>query len=80
MIVAKRNENLVETRKNRGLTQVQIAEKAQISERQYARIERETQDPHTSVSIRIADSLGVKKFEDFKKLFGAGTPNKSSTN
>lgn len=69
---------LKDTREKRGLTQVQIAEKAAISEVNYQRIERGVQEPGVRTAILIADALEIKSFKQFKKLFSMTTPNNPS--
>lgn len=76
----RRNELLITARDDRGLTQAQIAEKAGISVAAYQRYEYGSRKPGVEIAIRIAEALGVVEFKDFKELFGAGTPNNSSTN
>lgn len=62
------NTALKTAREALGLTQVQVANKANISERQYIRIEMGGHDPRTKTSIRIARTLN-STVED---LFGDG--------
>ncbi len=52
-----------------GKTQVQVAKEANISEAQYQNIEYGKSEPSVRTAIRIADVLGVKSYEDFKKIF-----------
>lgn len=66
---------LKDTREKRGLTQVQIAEKADISEVSYQRIERGVQEPGVHTATLIADALEVKTYKQFKSLFSAATPD-----
>ena len=61
---------LKEAREKTGLTQEQVAEKTEISIRSYKMYEMGERKPKSDVAIRIADVLGVKSYEDFKKLFG----------
>lgn len=68
-----KNISLVETRKKVGLTQVEVAKKARITEVSYQRIEYGTQRPSLDTAILIADALGVKSYKTFKKLFSAAT-------
>lgn len=63
-----RNENLIKARNKTGLTQVEVAKKAKITDRVYQAYEA-GRKPKSDVAIRIADALGVKSYEDFKKLF-----------
>ena len=52
-----------------GLTQAEIAKKAGITTRAYQIYEAGERKPKTDVAIRVADALGVKSYQDFKKLF-----------
>ena len=61
-------------RKQRGKTQQQIADHANISLRSYQRIEFGKQKPSAFTAILIADTLGIKSYKQFKELFGAATP------
>ena len=70
-----KNTALKNAREKCGLTQVQIADKAAISEVSYQRIERGAQEPGVHTAILISDALGVKSYEQFKALFGAGVSN-----
>lgn len=63
-----KNIKLVKRRNETGLTQVEVAKKANITERAYQNYEA-GRKPKTDVAIRIADVLGVKSYQDFKKLF-----------
>ena len=56
-----KNIKLIEARNKIGLTQVEVAEKANITERAYQNYE--------AGRIRIADALRVKSYRDFKDLF-----------
>lgn len=69
-----KNTVLKDTREKRGLTQVQIADKAAISEVSYQRIERGAQEPGVQTAILIADALNIRSYKQFKALFGAATP------
>lgn len=51
------NTKLKEAREKMSLTQVQVAEKAQITVRSYQRIEQGVQDPKTSTAKLIAKAL-----------------------
>ena len=51
------NTKLKTAREKTGLTQVQVAEKAKITERSYQRIEKGAQDPKTKTSKLIAQAL-----------------------
>lgn len=68
------NINLKNKRKERGLTQAQIAAKVGITAIGYQRYEAGERVPNAPTAIRIADVLHVKTFKEFKKLFGAATP------
>lgn len=69
-----KNIKLVEARNKMGLTQVEVAKKAGITEVSYQRIEYGTQRPSLDTAILIADILGLKSYKTFKALFGAATP------
>lgn len=64
-----RNENLIQARTKTGLTQVEVAKMAKITERAYQNYEAGRM-PRADVAIRIADALSVKSYTGFKKLFG----------
>lgn len=68
------DSELQAARKGIGLTQAQVAEASSISKTQYQNIEYNKNEPRVRAAIRIAETLGVQKFEDFKRLFGAATP------
>lgn len=63
-----------------GFTQAKVANLAQISERQFMRIENGEQEPKVSTAIRIAEALGIQSFDKFKDLFGAATPKEDRGN
>lgn len=63
-----KNIKLIEARNKTGLTQVEVAEKANITERAYQNYEA-GRKPRSDVAIRIADVLGVKSYRGFKDLF-----------
>ena len=63
-----KNIKLIEARNKTGLTQVEVAEKANITERAYQNYEA-GRKPRSDVAIRIADALRVKSYRDFKDLF-----------
>lgn len=65
----KERNKLKEKREKTGLTQAAIAKKAGISIRAYKLYEAEERIPRADVAIRIADALGVKSYQDFKKIF-----------
>lgn len=65
-----RNTKLIEAREKCGLTQVEVAKKANITERAYQNYEAGERIPRADAAIRIADVLGVKSYKEFKKLFG----------
>ena len=52
-----RNNKLKTTRQKQGLTQVQVAEKANITERQYQRYENGERMPKANTAILIAKTL-----------------------
>jgi len=51
------NNNLKKQRKNKGLTQVEVAKKAKIAERSYQYIEAGERLPNVLTAIRIAKAL-----------------------
>ena len=64
--------NLKEHRLRIGLTQVQVAKKAGITERGYQRYEadeksKQYREPSVKVAIRIADALGVQDLRELWK-------------
>lgn len=63
-----KNESLAKKRIESGLTQVDVANKAGITERAYQNYEA-GRIPKANVAIRIADILGVKSYGGFKNLF-----------
>lgn len=69
-----KNIKLIERRNKAGLTQVEVAAKAGIQERAYQNYEA-GRTPKANIAIRIADTIGVKSYKDFKELFGAATPD-----
>ena len=54
------NTNLINARRNKGLTQVQVAEKANVSEVAYQRYESGERTPNVYVGQRIAKALNTK--------------------
>ena len=66
-----KNIKLVEARKKRHLTQVEVAKKVGISKVSYQRIEYGTQRPSLDTAILIARALN-STVED---LFGVATPD-----
>lgn len=54
------NTSLINTRRNKGLTQVQVAEKASISEVAYQRYESGERTPNVYIGQRIAKALNTK--------------------
>lgn len=69
----KVNTILKQTRVKRGLTQVQVAEKAQITERNYQRIEQGGQEPKIKTALLIAQALNTP----VEFLFGTAISNKN---
>lgn len=59
----KIGKNLKKIRKEKQLTQVELAEKASISSNYYARIERDEENPSLEVLKDIAKALKVKSSE-----------------
>ena len=68
-----KNIKLIETRTKKGLTQVEIAEKAGITPVCYQRYESRERIPRADKAILIADILGIKSYKQFKELFGEET-------
>lgn len=64
-----KNIKLIERRNKAGLTQVEVAKKAGVTEVCYQRYEA-GRTPKANIAIRIADAIGVKSYKDFKELFG----------
>lgn len=64
-----KNIKLIEWRNKTGLTQVEVATKADITERAYQNYEA-GRAPKADIAIRIADAIGVKSYKDFKEIFG----------
>lgn len=62
-----KNTKLKNAREKSGLTQVQVAEKAGISEISYQRIEYGTQRPTVDTAILIAEAVNSTVEELFKK-------------
>lgn len=60
------NNDLSKTRKKLGLTQVEVANKANISGTSYQRIEYRKQRPSLDTAIKIADILGIV---DLREIF-----------
>ena len=67
------NINLKNKRIERGLTQVQVANKVGITTVGYQRYESGERVPNVPTAIQIADVLGVKSYKQFKQLFSAAT-------
>lgn len=59
---------LKKIRRKKGLTQVQVAEKAGITERNYQRIESGEQQPKVMTAMLIAQSLNIENIEDIFPL------------
>ncbi len=53
-------EHIRTLRKQNGLTQVELAERAQVTEATVRRLERGRQSPYTPSLVAIAGALGVK--------------------
>lgn len=64
-----KNIKLIERRNKTGLTQVEVAAKAGVTEVSYQRYEA-GRTPKVDIAIRIADTIGVKSYKDFKEIFG----------
>lgn len=61
--------NLRAARNASGKTQAQVAKETGVSEQMYQRYEYGQNEPSARTAIRIADVLGVKSYQDFKKIF-----------
>lgn len=61
-------------REREGLTQAQVAAKAEIAERAYQNYEYDKREPSARTAIRIARALN----STVEVLFGAATPDKAS--
>lgn len=57
--------NIKEVRQEKGFTQVQVAEKAQITERGYQYIEASKRIPNVYIAVRIAQALNTTVEELF---------------
>ena len=68
------NTKLKNKRKERGLTQAQVAKQVGITPIGYQRYEAGERVPNAPTAILIADALHVKTYKEFKLLFGAATP------
>ena len=63
------NLNLRAAREASGKTQSQVAKETGVSEQMYQRYEYGQNEPSVRTAIRIADALGVKSYQDFKRIF-----------
>ncbi len=70
-----KNTELKEAREKANLTQVKVAERVRITEVSYQNYEAGERIPRADVAIVIADTLGVKSYKTFKRLFSAATPD-----
>lgn len=73
------NTNLINARRNKGLTQVQVARKANISENAYQNYEAGKRTPNVYVGQRIAKALNTK-VEKIFPLSNDDTPNSHENN
>lgn len=69
------NNSIEDLRKQSGLTQEELASICNISVLSMLRYEKKRRTPPVDVAINIAESVGIKTFEEFKAIFGAGTPS-----
>ena len=69
------NIALKNKRKERGLTQAQLAEAVGITVTGYQRYESGERIPNAPTAIQIADVLNIKSYKQFKALFWAATPD-----
>lgn len=58
-----------------GKTQVQVAKESGVTTVSYQRYESEERAPSAVTAIRIAETLGIKSFKQFKLLFGSTSPD-----
>ncbi len=70
------NIKLKNVRQKNGLTQEELAKKANITTRSYQRIEKGVQDPKTTTAILIAQALNTT----VEELFPLSQRNSSDTN
>lgn len=63
-------ENLKSLRQQKGLTQVELAQKAGITETGYQNYEHGRREPKIGIALKIADALGVS---DLRELWGYDT-------
>jgi len=63
-----KNQKLIEARKKAGLTQVEVAKRANISEISYQRIEYGKQRPIIDTAFLIADAVNSTVEELFRKV------------
>ncbi len=63
------NVELRRARNASGKTQEQVAAEIKVSTLSYQRYEYGIREPSARTAIRIADVLGVKSYQDFKKIF-----------
>ncbi len=70
------NIQLRSTREKSGKTQARVAREANVSEISYQLYEYDKREPGVRTAIRIADTLQVETYQEFKKLFGAATPDR----
>ncbi len=69
---------LYEIRKKRGLTQAQVAEEADISDRSYADIERGAVNMRIETMLRICKALNISPDEIFIDLPTSDKPNEAA--
>lgn len=62
-IIERTANRLRKARKDRRLTQLEVARKADISENYYAQVERGEKNPSTSVLVNIMRAIGVSADE-----------------
>jgi transcriptional regulator with XRE-family HTH domain len=70
--------NLQAARKASGKTQAQVAKDAGITERHYQHYEYGKRKPGAEIAINVAVALGITDFGEFKKVFGATTPDNAN--
>lgn len=63
ILIERTANRLRKARQDKGLTQVEVAKKAGISENHYAQIERAEKNPTASTLINIISAIGVPSSE-----------------
>lgn len=66
-----RNETLIAAHKQTGKTQAQVAKKIGFAEVAYQRYKYNQREPKVTTAIKMTNTLGVKNFNEFCKLWNA---------